>query len=102
MTKKVVFISSTAGLILEGGHPALAYGTSKAALNKAAALMAADLKKQGISVMCLCPGRVKTRMGIGADIEPGDSVSGMRKRIDELSINQTGRFARFNGEAIPW
>ena len=100
--KKVVFISSTAGSILEGGHPSLAYGTSKAALNKATTLMAADLKKQGISVLCLCPGRVKTRMGIGADVEPEDSVSGMRNRIDELSVSRTGRFIRFNGETIQW
>lgn len=36
--------------------------------------------------------------GIGAEVEPEDSVSGMRERIDELTIGQTGRFVRFNGE----
>ena len=61
-----------------------------------------DLKKLNISIVCLCPGRVKTRMGFGAEVEPEDSVSGMRERIDELTIGQTGRFVRFNGEVIPW
>ncbi len=91
-----------AGSIGEGHHPAVAYGASKAALNKAAALIAGVLQERGVSVVCLCPGRVNTRMGFGTEIEPEESVRGIRKVIDALVIQNTERFLRFNGESISW
>ncbi len=100
--RKMAFISSTAGSIAEGGHPALAYGTSKAALNKAATVIAEQVKKKGIAVVCLCPGRVKTRMGFGARIETADSVSGMRRLLETLTVDQSGCFLRYNGETVQW
>ena len=99
---KIVYISSTAGSIAEGHHPALAYGTSKAALNKAVTLIADTVKDNGVSVVSLCPGRVKTRMGMGANVEVNDSVSRMRNIIGAMSVENTGRFVRYNGELISW
>ena len=67
------------------------------------ASLAMELKDQGIKFALLCPGWVNTRMGGGkAPITPEVSVSGLRNVIDNLSIEQSGKFYRYNGESIPW
>jgi hypothetical protein len=40
--------------------------------------------------------------GAGAEITPEESVSDMRELIDRLTIDDTGRFLRRNGSALPW
>jgi len=104
--KKIVGISSTVGSMQEMNFPAYyPYATSKAALNKAMRLMAEQFGEQGIIVANLCPGHAKTDMGMmaeGATVEVIDSVSGMRRVIADLTIDRTGSFTRYNGEAIAW
>jgi len=101
--KKIVSLSSTTGSITESNREALAYTTSKTALNKAMTVVAAKLRERGIIVTLLCPGYVKTRMNAGgATIEISDSVSGMRQLIAGLSLADSGSFRRFNGETIAW
>ncbi len=104
--KKIAAVSSTVGSLSEmNNYPVYPYGTSKAALNKAMRVMAEQLRDQDIAVMCLCPGHAKTDMGMkaeGASVEVDDSVSGMRQQIDNLSMNTTGTFKRYNGETVAW
>ena len=46
---------------------------------------------------------VKTRMnGGGANLEPKESIEGMLKQIDDLDIESSGTFVRYNGENINW
>lgn len=99
---KIAFVSSTAGSIGEGKHPSLAYATAKTALNKAVTLIAEALRPRGVSVVALCPGRVKTRMGFQAVLTADDSAAGMRTVIEALSLENTGQFRRYNGEHIAW
>jgi short-subunit dehydrogenase len=67
------------------------------------ASLAMELKDQGIKFALLCPGWVNTRMGgEKAPITPEVSVTGLRNVIDNLSIEQSGKFYRYNGESIPW
>ena len=54
--KKIATLSSTVGSITERDTPAMAYATSKAALNKALRLLAMQLRERGISVGIFCPG----------------------------------------------
>ena len=99
----VAMISSTAGSIGGSDRPAIAYTTSKAALNKATTIIARELAPRGVVVLALCPGHVKTRMGIGgATVEVDESVSGIATVIDSATLADSGRFVRYNGEAIPW
>ncbi len=101
--KKIVSLSSTVGSIVERDTPAMAYATSKTALNKALSLLASQLHEEGIIVAIFCPGYVQTRMDFGtADVTPPQSVRGLKKLIAEAGLSDSGRFRRFNGETVAW
>ena len=40
--------------------------------------------------------------GDRAPVEIPDSVSGMRKVVEALTIDTSGRFIQFDGEGLPW
>jgi NAD(P)-dependent dehydrogenase (short-subunit alcohol dehydrogenase family) len=80
------------------------YRMSKAALNMAGQSLAVDLKTKGIAVAILHPGFVTTRM-INFNpngISPQQSVEGLLKRIDALTLETSGSFWHANGEELPW
>ena len=82
---------------------AYAYRSSKAALNKAMQTLAEDLKEEGVIVCPLHPGWVTTDMGgPDADISPSESASGIIALIDGLTVDDSGRFFKWNGEEHPW
>ena len=54
-----------------------------------------------MGVLILHPGGVKTRMGPRGGITPEESVQGMRRRIDRFTLDQTGRFFRYDGKEMP-
>lgn len=101
--RKIVAISSTVGSIVERQTPAMAYATSKTALNKAMTLLAAQLRERDIAVLIYCPGYVKTRLDFGtADVEIPASVAGLRQLIAAAKLADSGAFRRFNGDVIAW
>lgn len=101
--KKVVTISSTMGSIDDTSGGVYAYRSAKCATNMVMASLAKELESDGILFQLLCPGWVSTRMGgEQASVTPEQSVSGMQQRIEEMSADNSGRFVRYNGEAIPW
>lgn len=101
--KKIVTLSSTVGSITERDTPAFAYATSKTAVNKAMTLLASQLSGQGVTVVLVCPGYVKTRMDFGgADVEVTQSAAALHKLIEKFSLRDSGSFTRFNGEPIAW
>jgi NAD(P)-dependent dehydrogenase (short-subunit alcohol dehydrogenase family) len=84
-----------------GGY--FGYRMSKAALNAAGVSLALELKPRGVAVAILHPGAVRTEMTAGHGmIEADESVRGLLQRIDELSLETSGRFVHMNGEALPW
>ena len=100
---KVVSITSQMGALALDMPMAYAYCTSKAALNKFMKLAAIDLAKEGIAVSVIHPGWVKTDMGgPNAEITPQESAAGIVKEIDGLSLETTGSFKKWNGEAHAW
>lgn len=77
----------------------LAYRASKAAVNKVMQGLATDLEAKGIPVVLVDPGWVRTDMGgPEADHEAEDVARGILKIADGLSIANTGRFFKWNGE----
>ena len=80
------------------------YRMSKAALNIAGKSLAIDLKPQGIAVVILHPGLVATRMinFNPSGISPQQSVEGLLKRIDALTLETSGSFWHANGDLLPW
>ena len=101
---KVALVSSRMGSIGDNGSGGYyGYRMSKAALNAAGVSLAHDLKAEGIAVVILHPGAVRTGMTGGqGSIEPDTAASGLLQRIDELELGTTGRFLHADGTALPW
>ncbi len=100
---KVAVVSSRMGSLALAQSGSVAYRTSKAAVNMAFKLLSGELKGEGIAVMMLHPGWVRTDMGgAGADIDVETSASGIRTVLGELNIGNTGSFRAYDGEDLPW
>lgn len=101
--KKIVMLSSMMGSISRNTKGAIAYRTSKAALNMAMRNVAQALHEHQIAVVSLHPGWVRTDMGGSqAAISTDESVTGMRKIIADLTLEQSGSFLGYDGETWPW
>jgi NAD(P)-dependent dehydrogenase (short-subunit alcohol dehydrogenase family) len=102
--KLIVSISSLMGSIADNGSGgSLLYRSSKAALNAAMKSLSIDLSRQGIGVLTLHPGWVKTDMGgANALINSEESVSGMRRLITDYRPDQSGGFYNYRGDRLPW
>ena len=102
--KLLVSISSQMGSIADNGSGgSILYRTSKAALNAAMKSIAIDLEDQGIGVLVLHPGWVKTDMGgANALIDAQESVAGMRQVIAQFTLAQSGSFLKYDGSTLPW
>jgi len=101
--KKIVTISSVMGSIADAAGGYYAYGSSKAAVNKAMAALAKDVAPMGISVAVFCPGWVKTDLGGSmAALEPEESIAALKGLIAALTPEKPFVFYRYNGDALPW
>ena len=102
--KKIASLTSKMGSIDEnsGGGEYL-YRSSKTALNMVMKSLSIDLKPHDMSLITLHPGWVRTDMG-GPNglIDVDESVTGMKRQIDKLSIKTTGQFIAYDGKKIPW
>jgi len=101
--KRIAHVTSRMGSITDntsGGR--YAYRSSKAALNMANKSLSQDLGSRATTVV-LHPGWVATDMGgPSAPLQAPESVTGMRKVIDGLSPEDTGRFYNWDGAILPW
>lgn len=118
----VLLVETFLGLIKKGKNPKIinitsglsslvrrtsvfrySYSASKTALNMFSKLMAVQLRDEGIIVIPLHPGHVKTDLGgYHAPLYPKESIEGMIKVIQALSIEDTGRFIDWRYEELPW
>jgi NAD(P)-dependent dehydrogenase (short-subunit alcohol dehydrogenase family) len=105
--RALVNISSRAGSLAEGTiddeDGDYAYRCSKAALNMATVKLAQDFRSDGIAVLSLHPGWVKTDMG-GAEAARGgaDRAAGLKALIDGATMAETGSFRAYDGKTIAW
>jgi len=102
--RKFVAVSSLAASI--ASYPIFehyAYRASKAALNSLWRSLAMEWRAAGLIGLLLRPGKVRTRMtGFTGDLEPADSVSGMRAVIARAGLDDAGRFFGYDGKEVPW
>ena len=70
-TGVIVNITSSAGDLYERTVPGIAYGTTKAALNRLTLALARDLRADGITVFAVDPGYVRTEISEQAAEHPG-------------------------------
>ena len=116
--KKIVAISSVAGSpvnIRRGIEAGLSildrypYNMSKAALNVAFVHLAANARKDGVSVAVFHPGLVRVARTENYDeslksmqIDVDESAKGLRQRFAELDLNSSGSFIGYDGRVLPW
>ena len=102
--KKIYFLSSQLGSIADNTSGGMyIYRSSKTGLNQVVKSLSVDLKPQGITVVSLHPGWVKTDMGgPNAPVSIDESIEGMMQVIDSTDIRDTGRFLNYDGKELPW
>jgi NAD(P)-dependent dehydrogenase (short-subunit alcohol dehydrogenase family) len=102
--KLVVTITSGLGSLADntsGG--AIPYRSSKVAVNMVMRSVAIDLAERGIASVVVNPGWVRTDMGgANATLTPAESVSALRKLIETLGMQQSGKFFNYDGREYPW
>lgn len=103
----VANIGSRAGSMAEGllddDDDDYAYRCSKAALNMATVQLARDLQPDGVTVLSLHPGWVKTDMGgDGAVLPVQESAKALRTIIAAAKPERTGTFLAFDGREVRW
>ncbi len=100
---KAITITSQMGALDLNWPVMYAYCSSKAAVNKVMRMISVELAKDDIAVGLLHPGHVQTDMGgPNAEITPEESASGIIAVIDDLTLDNTGCFMKWNGEPHNW
>lgn len=101
--RKIVTISSRMGSIGSNPSGALAYRSSKAAVNMVMVAFGNAVRDSEVAVLLFHPGWVRTDMGGGgADIPPAESAAGLIATIDASGMRETNSFRNWKGETIPW
>jgi NAD(P)-dependent dehydrogenase (short-subunit alcohol dehydrogenase family) len=100
---RAVTITSQMGAIAFPMPVMYAYCSTKGAVNKVMKMASDALKKEGITVLLVHPGFVKTDMGgPNAEITPEESAAGIASVIAGATLASTGKFYKWNGEEHPW
>lgn len=100
----IVNMSSKMGSVSDNSSgDAYAYRASKSALCNVTKSMALDLQKDGIQVLCLHPGWVRTDMGGEHGlIDVETSITGLTSIIDRVEDYAPGAFVAYDGISIPY
>jgi NAD(P)-dependent dehydrogenase (short-subunit alcohol dehydrogenase family) len=102
--KLIVTLTSGMGSIADntsGG--AFAYRSSKAAVNMVMRSLAIDLAPRGITCVVINPGWVRTDMGGPHGTQtPAESVTKLRRLIDNLKPIHSGKFFNHDGREYAW
>ena len=100
---KVGILSSRMGSMGDNGSGGrYGYRISKAGTNALGVSLARDLEEKQVAVALLHPGLVATEMTGGAGIDPADAAAGILTRMDQLTLETTGRFWHAEGYELPW
>lgn len=100
---KIAILTSRVGSVGDnssGGN--YGYRMSKAAANMAGKNLAIELKDRGIAVALLHPGLVATGMTGNTGVSTEHAATGLIRRIDKLSLKNSGTFWHAEGEKLPW
>jgi NAD(P)-dependent dehydrogenase (short-subunit alcohol dehydrogenase family) len=101
--KKIINISSQMGSIQLTDGGATPYRVSKAALNMLSRNQAIEYKGDGIVVVIVHPGWVRTDMGgSAAPMTVAESVRKIFQIIEVISLANTGEFISVTGDTIPY
>ncbi len=101
---RVVMVSSQMGSLEYAKNTTnFGYTMSKVAMNMGARVLANDLKPHGIISITTHPGWVQTSMGgDSAPLTPSQSAKGLRTVFDSLTLDDTGKFYKWDGTIHAW
>jgi NAD(P)-dependent dehydrogenase (short-subunit alcohol dehydrogenase family) len=109
--KKIIAISSSNGTLTGEARPgpgATFYRMSKAALNREMQIVAASTRADGVTVIMFNPGPTLTehqeylRGRYDMMLETSFTVENMIHTIGQVTIEDSGRFLRYDGETEAW
>ena len=100
----IINVSSEAGSVSKMDHfRGYGYYGSKAAENMYTRALAFDPETEGITVIAVHPGWVRTDMGgLEAPLSASDSAAGILNVIDTLTPEDNGKFYTWEGKEYPW
>ena len=100
----VVNVTSILGSNAENTSGGMAiYRASKAALNSITRTLAAELGPNGVTVLAVHPGWVRTDMGgPSATIDTETSARGIGQIIADADPSRNGVFLDWKGDSLPW
>lgn len=102
-TPKIAIISSEMASTARSPGGSYIYRASKAAVLNMGRNLASDFKDQGVAIGIYHPGWVVTDMGgTDAPVAVQDSAAGLLKRFEALSLETTGVYEDFRGDALPF
>jgi NAD(P)-dependent dehydrogenase (short-subunit alcohol dehydrogenase family) len=102
---KIANISSQVGSLVVAQRIGrdVSYNASKAALNMVTVKQSQVFKPDGVTVICIHPGWVRSDMGgRGADIEPSEAAASIAGVLNAVTIEHTGSFLNWDGTIHPW
>jgi NAD(P)-dependent dehydrogenase (short-subunit alcohol dehydrogenase family) len=102
---KVVNISSQIGsmVVAQTMGRDISYAVSKAALNMVSIKLAQALQPDGVTVVMMHPGWLRTAMGgPSAAVEPDVAAAEIVATINGLTLDNTSTFIRSDGSIHPW
>ena len=100
---KIINMTSQMSSIKLSSGATTPYRISKAGLNMLTKNQSVEYFPDGVTVICLNPGWVKTEMGgRSAPLTVEDSVRKILNIIDKVSLSDTGKFISVNGAVIPY
>lgn len=100
---KIAVISSQMASVTRAPSGSYIYRASKAAALNLGRNLAADLRGEWIAVGIYHPGWVQTDMGgSSADITVDQAAAGLINRFEVLSVETTGCFETWDGQAHPY
>ena len=102
---RIVNVSSQIGSMTIAGSMGrdVGYAASKASLNMVTIKLATRLRDDGITVIAIHPGHLRTDMGgAAAAMETSQGATAIAEMIDELTIDDTSTFRRWDGSTHPW
>lgn len=101
--KKIINISSQLGSIGMGGGGPIPYSISKAALNMLTKNLSTAFRADGITVISMHPGWVRTDMGgHAAPLSAEDASAHIVTTIEGIAASETGDFLNYDGTALPY
>jgi NAD(P)-dependent dehydrogenase (short-subunit alcohol dehydrogenase family) len=101
---RIVTMTSTLGSMASNTRGGLyAYRASKAGVNAITKSMAIDLAERNIIAVALHPGWVRTDMGGSrAPVDVETSVDGMKRVVENLRPEDSGKVLAYDGSELPW